>query len=333
MEEPRIHRPVTLHLQGDWGQANLHRVCGWLSQEFSDRAGPGTRCAIWNGRGGSDGVLAVGRGEVDVALVTPAAFAAMGLDGRGPFAGLSFPELRALGQVPQRDRLVFAVSASLGVSTVEEVVERQLPLHIATGADDGVNFIGLAAHTLLDALGLGRTAVGGWGGGFLEDERPFPCLRWLAEGKANAIVQEAIMTPQWQRAAEAHPLTFLAIPGHVLADLETTLGWPRASVPAGYFPGQTAAFETLDFSDFLVLCRSDMPDDVAHLLAWCMGETRAALEAQYRHLPPDRSPVTYPLDPAQMGRTPVPLHPGAAHYYEQLPAIPSTQQDRPLIWA
>ena len=48
-----------------------------------------------------------------------------------------------------------------------------------------------------------------------------------------------------------------------------------------------------------------MPDDVAHLIAWCLGETRGALERQYRHLPPNRSPVSYPLDPAKMARTPI----------------------------
>lgn len=335
MEEPRINRSITLHFKGDWGQANLHRVCGWLSQEFADCAGPRTRCAIWNGRGGTDAVLAVGHGEVDVALATPAAFAAMGLDGRGPFTGTMFPELRALGSVPQRDRLVFAVSAGCGVSTVEEVVARRLPLRIATGANDGVNFIGFAAQALLAAVGVGRATLESWGGEVLEDERPFPCLQWLAEGRANAIVQEAVMMPQWQRMAEAQPLSFLAIPNHVLAYLDARFGWPRATIEAGYFPGQREAFETLDFSDFVVLCRADMPEDVAHLLAWCMGETGAALEAQYRHMPPAHSPVSYPLDPVQMGRTRVPLHPGAARYYEQLTAAGSTssRESRPMIWA
>jgi TRAP-type uncharacterized transport system substrate-binding protein len=46
-----------------------------------------------------------------------------------------------------------------------------------------------------------------------------------------------------------------------------------------------------------------------------MSETRAALEAQYRHILPERSPVSYPLDPAKMARTPIPLHTGAARYY------------------
>jgi hypothetical protein len=33
--ESRISRPLILHLRGDWGTANLHRVCGWISQELA----------------------------------------------------------------------------------------------------------------------------------------------------------------------------------------------------------------------------------------------------------------------------------------------------------
>ena len=72
-EEPKISRPLVLHLRGDWGTANLHRICGWIAQELADRAGPGTRIATWNSRGCVDAVRAVGYGEVDIALTTPAA--------------------------------------------------------------------------------------------------------------------------------------------------------------------------------------------------------------------------------------------------------------------
>jgi hypothetical protein len=61
-----------------------------------------------------------------------------------------------------------------------------------------------------------------------------------------------------------------------------------------------------------------------------MVKTRRALEAQYAHLPPDHSPVTYPLVPADMARTPVPLHPAAARAYADLDDAPVTDA---LIWS
>jgi hypothetical protein len=315
-ESPRLDRSLTLQFAGDWGQANLHRVCGWLAQEVGDRAGPYSRFAIWSARGGTDSVRLVGRGLVDVALATPAAFVAMALDGRGPYGGEAFPHLRALGSVPQDDRLVLAVDAALGVRSFAELRSRRPPLRIATSPDDGVNHIGLAVHRIMDLAGIPRATLASWGGAYLEGERPPDCLARLRDGEANAIFFEAIMTPGWLQVAEQRPLRFLPVEAPVLDQLERDYGWPRGTLPAGYLPGLDAPLETLDFSDFLVTVRADLPDEVAHLLAWCLGETRAALERQYRHLPPDRSPVSYPLDPVKMARTPIPLHPGAARYYQ-----------------
>jgi TRAP-type uncharacterized transport system substrate-binding protein len=312
-EEPRLDRSITLHLQGDWGQHNLHRVCGWISLELVDRSGPHTRVAIWNGRGGADAVHAVGRGQVDIALSTPAAFVAAALDGHGIFAGDSYPHLRALGVIPQRDRLVLGVRRSLGISSVEELRRARPALSLATSMNDGVNHIGWAAH---EVLTRSEIDVEGWGGRLLEDERPFESLAHIREGRADAIIHEAIMVPDWQELAPE--LAFLPLEQHVLDGLRTDLGWPDAVIPAGYLPG-TDDLHTLDFSDFLVLTSTDLPDDVAYAIAWILGETRDALERQYRHIPADHSPVTYPLDPVAIGTTPIALHPGAADYYEALP--------------
>jgi uncharacterized protein len=311
--EPAIARSLRLHLKGDWGTANLHRVCGWISQELTDRCGPDTRVAIWNGRGFTDSVQAVGRKEVDVALTTPAAFAIAALDGSGVYAGEAFPDLRALAVIPQRDRLVVGVHRSLGVTSFAELRDHKPQLTVATSIDDGVNFVGFSAHALLAEAGVD---VVGWGGGFLSDERPFESFDHVLSGRANAVVHEAVMLPHWQKFGAY--FNFLEVEEPVLAALEARYKWPAATVADGHFPGRSA-FRTLDYSDFLVLTRKDLPDDVAYAIAWVLGETRDVIEAQYRHLPPERSPITYPLDPHTMGQAPIPLHPGAARYYGALP--------------
>ncbi len=314
---PHLSRSITLHFYGDWGQANLHRVCGWLAQEVSDRSGPHSRFAIWNGRGGTDAVRAVGRGQVDVALATPAAFVTMAFDGRGPYTGEAFAHLRALGSVPQTDRLVLAVTTGMGLHSFADLRERRVPLRIATSPDDGVNHIGLAVQRIMALEGISRATFESWGGSYLEAERPLSCISQVREGRANAVFHEAIMTSWWQELANSRELTFIPIEATVLGQLEREYYWPRAALPAGYFRGLDRPLETLDFSDFLVMVRADMPEDVAYLITWCMSETRAALEVQYQHIPPERSPVSYPLDPATMARTPIPLHPGAERYYSE----------------
>ena len=62
--------------------------------------------------------------------------------------------------------------------------------------------------------------------------------------------------------------------------------------------------------------RDDLHEDIAYLLTWALVETRYKLKAQFQHIPPERSPLTYPLDPHKMANTPFPLHPGAKRYYE-----------------
>ncbi|MEV4049818.1 TAXI family TRAP transporter solute-binding subunit [Amycolatopsis sp. NPDC049688] len=312
MTEPYIDRPLVLHMQADWGGANLTRVCGWLGMELTARTAPGTRVAIWNGRGFVDNVRALGRGEVDLAIATPAPFIRMALDGRGPYEGEAFPGLRAVGVVPQRDRLVFAVRNSFGVTTFEELRAAKPQLTVTTSGHDGVSHVGMAMHELLTRSGVD---IEGWGGKLLGHELPTDCLADVLDGRADAIVHEAVMLPGWQEIGE--DLAFLPVEPEVLAGLEEDFGWPAADVPDDYFPG-TPGFRTLDFSDFLVMVREEMPEDVAHALAWILGETREMLEQQYRHLLPERSPVTYPLDPVTMGRAPIPLHPGAAAYYDSL---------------
>ena len=308
----RLNRSISLQFMGDWGQANLHRVCGWLAQEMGDRSGQHSRFAIWNGRGGVDAVKAVGRGTVDVALATPAAFARMALDGRGPYTDEPFPFLRALGIVPQLDRLVLAINSAENIRSFDDLRQRRSALRIATSPDDGVNHVGLAAHKILDLAGI---TIEGWGGRFLEAERPNTCLDLMTCGEANAVFHEAIMTPWWRELAEKRDVTLVPIESAVLDRLEGELGWPRATLPARYFRNLERPLETLDFSDFLLIVRADMPDDVAELLAFCIAETSKALESQYRHIPPERSPVTYPLTPAGMAKTAIPLHRAAARYY------------------
>jgi TRAP-type uncharacterized transport system substrate-binding protein len=74
----------------------------------------------------------------------------------------------------------------------------------------------------------------------------------------------------------------------------------------------------LDWSHWAVIVREDMSEDVAYRIASVMVEERAELEARYRHLPPERSPMTYPIDPYKMWQgIGAPLHPGAERYYRE----------------
>ncbi len=312
---PKINRSLKLQFQGDWGRANLHRAFGWLSQEMVNICGPHTRIAIWNGTGAMKNIRAVGRGEVDVAMVTPAAFAAMALEGRGIFAGEAYPHLRALGHVPQDDRMILAVRRDLGIRSFEDLRTKKPKLRITTGLDDGENFMGLAAMEIFAKSGMPRAAMEAWGCHFIEHETPRACVDEMMTGNANAIFQEAIMTHYWTKMADTLALDFIPIEPAARDQLMQDFGWPSAALPKGYLRGMNRELEFLDFSDFLLATTTELPDDVAHAIAWSLVERWNLLEDQYRHIPPARSPVSYPLDPKAACRTPIPLHPGAERYF------------------
>ena len=291
----------------------MHRICGWLAQEIGDRSPRGSEFAIWSGRGGTDQLAALRAGKADIAVVTPAAAVRM----------LEPGDLCALGVIGQRDRLVVAVDAELPVAAVADLAAIS-GVTVATSPDDGVNLIGMAAHKALRLAGVDTGSLS-----FRYDERPFPAISRFADGDADVLIHEAIMTPHWQRIAAKRPVRYLPWGDDVLAAFAAE-GWPSATVEAGYLPGLAEDLRTLDFSDFVLLCPRTLADDVAYLAAWCMVKTRRALEAQYAHLPQDHSPVTYPLVPADMARTPVPLHPAADRAYADLDDEPVN--DAP-IWS
>jgi len=321
--EIRLDRLVTVAFRGDWGQANLTRICGWLAQEVGDRVTAGSRFAIWNGRGSTDAAVALAAREADVAVVTPAVSSVLIRSGEMLSDAEPQPFLRALGRLPHRDRLVIAVDADLPVHSVADLTTCADRLVIATCPDDGVNMVGFAAHTALRLAGADPDGLVAAGARFDYDERPFPGLQHFADGSANVLIQEAIMTPGWQRLAAKRPVRYLDWGDDVFKGFAEH-GWGEAMVTAGYLPGLQEDLRALDFADFLLVCRDDLDDDLAYLMTWCMIRTRQALEAQYAMLPQERSPLVIPIDPVEMAKTPIPLHPAAERAYKDVGSSAST---------
>jgi uncharacterized protein len=317
--EPSISRSVTLQFIGDWGQANFHRICSWLTQEFCDRAGPRSRVAIWNMRGGGlEGLQLVSDGEVQLCIGTPAKLLSSALTGEGMFTESGpMPNLRALAVLPQRDRMMLAIHPKFGVRSFEDLRRVKPPLRIATSVNDGTNFIGYVAMRLMEAHGIDEPTLKTWGGSYILTTRPEQAIANMRNGKADAVLQEAIMTPWWAELIEDQNLVPIPVEKEALARLAPEPGFEPASIRAGFWSTVQDELLSTNFSDFMVLVRDDLPDDIAYLLTWCLVETRKNLEIQYAHIPPERSPVTYPLDPSAMAKTSIPLHPAARSFYEE----------------
>ncbi|KAJ9654511.1 hypothetical protein H2198_006454 [Neophaeococcomyces mojaviensis] len=315
--EPRLTRSYCLNFIGDWGQANFHRICGWLTQEFCDRAGPSSRVATWSIRGGGIEALSlVHQGEAQLAVATPTALMQHALTGKAIFKE-PMPGLRGLAVLPQNDRMVLAIDPKHGINSFGELRRAKLPLKIATSTDDGTNFIGYVARKFMEAHGIPESELKSWGGQYLTYHRPEQCIALIEKGEADGVLQEAIMTPWWAKIIENGSVVPIPAEIPALKSLTKLLGMSASSLPDGFWSNLEVELPALDFSDFVIFVRDDMPEKVAHLITWCLVETRSTIENQYKHLPPSRSPLSYPLVPEKMAKTPFPLHPGAERYYRE----------------
>ena len=205
----RIDRPITLHMMGDWGIANLHRICGWIAAELWRRSPPGSKFATWAGRGGSDAIEAVLDGEVHMALFVPAGFARTVVDGKGICRRPDVGRLRALGTLRKTIGWCLRSTLGSGFRVFRSCVRKQPALRLATAPDDGINMTGFAAHRLLEVSGVSPKTIKSWGGKMLLGEGPWDTIPLATRGEADAVLFEAVMTSYWKELCTVRRMNFI----------------------------------------------------------------------------------------------------------------------------
>ena len=308
---------LDLKIVGDWGNANFHQIVGWIAANMRWRSARGSTFWIKTGTAYRDNIEAIAKREVDMGVTTPLDVTLeWAREGREFFAGTAFPNLRALGYLPQDDRLVFAVRADTGITSFEDIRRKKYPLKIATTCHDRDNMMTWVVDMVLRNHGIEPDDIVKWGGAWLEHDHPRKCLPQAIRGEANAVFNEGIMVPQWYELIEKVPMRFIPFEQPAL-DKMKQIGLRPAVLPKGKLKAERD-IPCLDWSHWAIVARDDMSEELAYRITAVMVEERAELEARYRHLPPDRSPMTYPIDPYTMWKgLGAPLHPGAERYYRQ----------------
>ncbi|WP_413810780.1 hypothetical protein [Streptomyces sp. OE57] len=273
---PRPHSPHARGPSASLYQPGLDRICDLLDQELRQFAsGGGKRFRIRAGRGGLDQTAGLLAGEIDLAVVTPTSALRL----LHQFGDLQ--ELSGLGVIPRPGSLVVTTDAALPVGAVTDLATCGRRVTVATGADDGVSLLGFAAHRALRLAGVGTAHVD-----FVYDEHPWARF---AEGQADVVIHDSM----WQSPASTRPVKYLAWGERVLHAFNRQ-GWATHTLHRGQLPGLHEDLGALDFSDFAVLCRADLDDEIARRTAWFLLRQHALTEAEL---------------------TPLPLHPGAARAY------------------
>ena len=222
---------------------------------------------------GSDSPAAIAQvasGEVQVAMINPAAPLALALRGKGPFREPI--ALRAIAVVPSPDQLAFAVTKQTGVHSLRELRECRLPLRVSIrGQTD--HSLHLVVREVLSAAGFSLEDITSWGGQVRYDPglpKGPNRLGAMQRGEVDMIIDEAVHN--WLNVALESEMHVLPLDESMLTQLET-LGFQRAVLPKADYPKLDSDVPTLDFSGFPVYTHANVPDSI--VTAVC-----AALEAR-----------------------------------------------------
>ncbi len=307
---------VNFKIVADWGNANFHAIAGWLAAHLRWQSAPESEFWVKTGTGYGDNIEALVSGEVDLSITTPYDVTPeWARAGTHFFAGKgAAPAIRSLGWLPQNDRLVFAIRADTGITSFKDLRDKKFPLKLASGFRTPDNLMMWAIDRVLEEHGV---EVEGWGGEWLEHDFPRICVPFVTNGQANAVINEAIVVPQWRELVEKVPMRFLPFEPKALDALSTKYGLRPGVLPKGTLR-VSEDVPCLDWSNWAILVREEMDEALAYRLTSIMVEQRSELEARYRHNPPETAAMTYPINPHAMWKgTGAPLHPGAERYYRE----------------
>jgi len=272
-------------------------------------ATPNGRPVTLFGSSTAEGIEAVARREVDLAIINPAAVLSVALRGQGCFK--TPRPLRAIGVIPSWDQFVFAVRRETGLTRFEDIAARHYPLRISMR--------GMADHTLhamfddvAACAGFSRDELHVWGGEVRKEGRmPYPDtakFKALIEGKIDAIFDEA--ASYWANEALDAGITILPLSESTVQKLEA-MGYRRTILPKAAFPKLPADCLTLDFSGWTVFVHEAAEDELVTSIC-------AALDARKMRIPwEEEGPLPVERMCREARDTPqlVPLHRAAERFW------------------
>ena len=258
---------------------------------------------------------AVAEKDADVGFVTPPACATMAYRGIGPYSK-KMENLRAIGSLPHDDRMMWAVPAESKIHSIKDMKNYPLRL-VIPDKDFPVRF---AVDRVLEAYGTSVDGLRKSGWKIIEESHCLKIPTFVIEGKADALVHEGRKTPAWLELGRKRLMRYLPIDESILRDLETRYGYKSAVLSKGMFPGIEGDVPCVDFSDWLLFTREDMPDDFIYLMTKIFVEKRERLfEFHFRNIPVEACNLTCPIDPKQVWKNvgEIPIHRGAERYYKE----------------
>ena len=269
----------------------------------------------WNltlfGSGSFDGVDAVVKREVDLAIINPANGLMMAHRGIGPYTA---PQpVCQISVIPSFDQFLLTVRPEVGITALEDIPKKKPKLVFALRGQRE-HCMNIMLKDVFAAAGFSFEDIARWGGEVrYEGVLPWadtPKFRDAVEGRTNALIDEG--ADAWGNQAMDAGMVTLTMAEETVRNLEAR-GYRRGILKRSLFPKLSTDALSIDFSGWPIVCRPDLEESKvrricasleanAHLIKW-QGEgplpvTRMCREAD---------------DTPQM----VPYHSAAAAYWRE----------------
>lgn len=288
---------------------------------YREEPGLITSVGVYTGRFGLaslENPKTIGEGRADAGITNPPVNARMAMEGKGPFQK-SVGELRAIARFPEPDYIFWLVAEELGVSSMQELVERKPPMILVSGrvGPTGPDTLTWTVEEVMRWYGFSYKDVESWGGRVLFPGPAIIGVPVVRRGEANAIFQEGVHDIWWEELAEERPMRALPLDTQAVEHMQKTYGFDDAIIPKGRLKGIENDLLTLNFGGWLLFCRADLPDEFAYLLAQTSMERREQIAEPFKELPPHLRDVEVPITPEHLcTKCSLPLHPGAERFYK-----------------
>jgi len=291
------------------GSAASEVVPAYVQPRVVLRHAKGGKAATFLGVSTAEGIFAVARREIDLAIINPATVLSVALRGKGIFKE-PMP-LRAVTVIPSWDQFVFAVRPETGLSSLEDIARRKPKLSILMrGAPDHT------LHHMFDdvaaASGFSRDDIATWGGEVRKaGSVPWPhteTFKALVRGDVDAIFDEAATA--WVPQALDAGIRILPLAEATVTTLEA-MGYRRAILPRSTYHKLPQDVLSLDFSGWTVFVHAEADDGlVTQICAGLLARKARIPWEEPGDLPVERMAREAPETPQT-----VPLHPAAERFW------------------
>ena len=197
-----------------------------------------------------------------------------------------------------------------GVTSLDEVFEKKLPLRIGCSAIGSMD--AECAFLVLEYYGIDRATLESWGGSITHGSGD-EISDLIADGQVDFYIDHTSQNSSTMaEIALTQDVTFNVWSDDMVDWFVREKGFQRVTIPADSFKGQTADIVYPGSPD-CIFVRADMEEEVAYTIAKALSENRDALVEKYESLvvwDPSKA-----WEEERIGGNE--LHPGARRYYEE----------------